>query len=384
VGQPLDDLDLRQRLAELLDEASALLGGGLDADAGTVGSFAGAEQMLTDAFDRADQVLEAQRGKVTRDLRPIVALVRRLAGLQRELGAAELAHRSRAFGLVQGSLARLRSVSTVAQMLELIPVEVCRCGFSRAFLSRIHEGRWVPESCHIDGDSEWAAEIVRVGREHPQSLDHLNLETEMVRRRGAILVRDVQRDPRVHRPIADVSLSHSYAAAPIMPNGRVVGFIHADCHVTPREVDDFDLDVLWMLAEGLGYAFERTVLAERQRALREQVREATTAINGIINAHVDADLQVARLELDTVDAVRTAAAPFVAPESRLYMLLTRRELEVARLIAAGRTNPQIAAELVISETTVKSHVSQVLRKLRVANRAQAASKYMTLAGPEAR
>ena len=52
--------------------------------------------------------------------------------------------------------------------------------------------------------------------------------------------------------------------------------------------------------------------------------------------------------------------------------LTRRELEVLRLIAQGMSNRQIASELSVAEKTVKTHVSSVLSKLGVADRTQAA------------
>jgi NarL family two-component system response regulator LiaR len=52
--------------------------------------------------------------------------------------------------------------------------------------------------------------------------------------------------------------------------------------------------------------------------------------------------------------------------------LTARELEVLRLIARGLQNKQIAAQLHLSEKTVKTHVSAVLRKLDVSDRTQAA------------
>ncbi|NLG70677.1 MAG: response regulator transcription factor [Chloroflexi bacterium] len=51
--------------------------------------------------------------------------------------------------------------------------------------------------------------------------------------------------------------------------------------------------------------------------------------------------------------------------------LTARELEVLRLLAEGRPNREIAAALVISERTVKFHVSSILRKLHAANRTEA-------------
>jgi DNA-binding NarL/FixJ family response regulator len=51
--------------------------------------------------------------------------------------------------------------------------------------------------------------------------------------------------------------------------------------------------------------------------------------------------------------------------------LTPRELEVFRLLATGKTNREIAAELIIGETTIKTHVTRILMKLGVRDRVQA-------------
>jgi DNA-binding NarL/FixJ family response regulator len=64
-------------------------------------------------------------------------------------------------------------------------------------------------------------------------------------------------------------------------------------------------------------------------------------------------------------AVAQQSAPAALEE------LTPRELEVFKLIARGMSNAEIAAELIVSETTVKTHVARVLMKLGVRDRVQA-------------
>ncbi|PKO11814.1 MAG: DNA-binding response regulator [Chloroflexi bacterium HGW-Chloroflexi-10] len=55
-----------------------------------------------------------------------------------------------------------------------------------------------------------------------------------------------------------------------------------------------------------------------------------------------------------------------------FQELTERELDVLRLLAAGKNNLEIASELVISEKTVKTHLTNLLSKLHLENRTQAA------------
>ena len=68
---------------------------------------------------------------------------------------------------------------------------------------------------------------------------------------------------------------------------------------------------------------------------------------------------------------RVQALPGAAP--RYPAGLTEREVEVLRLIAAGKSNREIAEELVISLNTVFRHVSNIFTKIGAANRVEAAS-----------
>jgi NarL family two-component system response regulator LiaR len=92
--------------------------------------------------------------------------------------------------------------------------------------------------------------------------------------------------------------------------------------------------------------------------LAEAVRKAARG-EAVLHPRV-----AARVVQELQGAAKDAFNPFTE--------LSERELEVLKLIADGASNEEIAAKLVISEKTVKSHVSNILSKLHVVDRTQAA------------
>jgi DNA-binding NarL/FixJ family response regulator len=78
------------------------------------------------------------------------------------------------------------------------------------------------------------------------------------------------------------------------------------------------------------------------------------------------------LQLDRLVAQRLLSSLRAARGDDPISELTSRETDVLRLVAAGKPNKQIASELAISERTARTHVSRILRKLRLSSRTQAA------------
>jgi DNA-binding NarL/FixJ family response regulator len=78
------------------------------------------------------------------------------------------------------------------------------------------------------------------------------------------------------------------------------------------------------------------------------------------------------LPIDPVVARRLMSSLRQGPAPAPISELTSRELDVLRLVAAGKPNKQIATELAISERTARTHVSRILRKLQLSSRTQAA------------
>jgi DNA-binding CsgD family transcriptional regulator len=373
---------LESRLGECLAAAQELIGDAFGADdevdladpAQTKPVVAAAVQRLAEDLHRPSS--ELKRPELLR--RSELAL--ELQGLQHDLEGRRLGQSLHALESVQIALSRLRGVDAPAAIVERGLSVLCEdCDFDRAVLFRVHDSRLVAESACFSRDPEWAARFIEKARAHPVPLSlHGYPETEMFRRRAPVLVQDGLNDPSTYKPIVEAIQTRSYVAAPIMPAGKVIGFLHADAYYADRVMTPLDRDTLWAFAEGFGYALQRTLLVERLRSQRDQVRQMVVSTEAVVNELTDAEVELLRADDEGAALTRTAAAVFVAPESRLDALLTRRELEVLELVAEGETNGGIADRLVISEGTVKSHVKHILRKLRAANRAEAVSRYMKL------
>jgi DNA-binding NarL/FixJ family response regulator len=109
-------------------------------------------------------------------------------------------------------------------------------------------------------------------------------------------------------------------------------------------------------AGALGYLTKDAGIAEISRAVH-----AAAGHHGLLDPQVQSRLLAAASQRR-----RPAPAPSSLPDE-----LTPREAEVLSLIAAGMSNGEIAAALVVSEATVKTHINHVFSKIGARDRAQA-------------
>jgi len=126
---------------------------------------------------------------------------------------------------------------------------------------------------------------------------------------------------------------------------------------------DLVLDALWTRID-LG-----AVLAKTDRARAKDVLTVAAQTASEIGARTEQQVAEQRLRALGVRTWRRG------PGSEL---LTERERAVARLIAAGASNPEIAQELFLSRKTVERHVSNLLKKVGVRNRAELAARVAEL------
>lgn len=245
----------------------------------------------------------------------------------------------------------------------------------RVLLTSIRDGMLVAEGLHVAGASSEV--LLATLREHPVALDYPLVEGEIMRRRRGQVVRAAGGASSGRRAFTDILGWEDYVTAPIMLDGRSIGFFHADRQATQRPVDETDVEAVASFAVCFGIVFERAVLRHRLRVQRQEMRQVASWADARTSELGDRSVTLA----DDAEPHEQGGAAMRASgigENALRDLLTRRELDVLRLMVGGETNAGIARHLVVSEGTVKFHVKNILRKMHAANRAEATSRYLRM------
>lgn len=149
-----------------------------------------------------------------------------------------------------------------------------------------------------------------------------------------------------------------YATAAIQAGAS--GFLLKDAR--PSEL----VDAIRRVAEG-----DAVMAPSLTRRMIAQLRAPTADGDGLLPGGADPAGTVPSHATAGVASTRGVDRGEVRAEADLASLLTDREAEVLSLIAEGRNNAEIGAELFLSESTVKTHVGRVLSKLHLRDRVHA-------------
>lgn len=342
------DRAFRTRAVDLLADAAEVLDRPLARLVGTSSPWT--PEVLTAASDDCVQRAQVVGAADETTARRLYQLAIAMQMLALEVQEEQLSERGRRLAGAADGLARLRGMPSTEALMTAVCEEVARCcDFGRVVVSRVERSSWMPARAHFDkADESWFADWVDAGIPLTGDTPEARLLTERV----AAAVYDTGA-ATVHRDIiVEAGQSTSYVVAPMISSDTVVGFFHADYFPSDRHIDEADRDLLGTFADGVMRLYSSLAQAEQLEAQRDRARQAMASI-------------------DALGAAGWSAPPRIAARPDLTAELTTRELEVLELIVQGATNRDIGERLVIAEDTVKSHVKQILRKLGVANRAQA-------------
>jgi LuxR family maltose regulon positive regulatory protein len=131
------------------------------------------------------------------------------------------------------------------------------------------------------------------------------------------------------------------------------------------------------LVEALSLAYPQRyirVFADEGRPMRGLLGRLVAAQRAADGPARDVPLSYLGRLIRAAEADPAGIPPATAAVPGLIEALTSREVEVLRLLAAGRPNQQIARDLVVAPSTVKKHVTHILEKLGAANRTEATDR----------
>ncbi len=195
-------------------------------------------------------------------------------------------------------------------------------------------------------------------------------EAEVVRRPESALHPRVLELPTT---LGDAVGPGGCAIAPLAPEERAVALL-AGLRARPLALDEHRLLVAYGMA--VAAAMEIVVIRMRAAEMRAEMRRSSTTLLALAQEIADAPVSLPE-DHGFGWTFPEAGQPVLADAEEWP--LTTRERRVAELLVQGRANREIADALILSPETVKSHVSSILRKLGVSNRAEAVAR---LLGPQ--
>jgi DNA-binding CsgD family transcriptional regulator len=269
---------------------------------------------------------------------------------------------------------KLSATATVGALFARATDLACQeLGFARGVIVSVGDGQLRAETSDSLRDPA-SDRLRRVLLATPVALRPGTIEAELVR---------LMRAPHSGRPCASalaeaLGLRH-HGLAPIVVESRTLAILVVDRDAPA--LDALDTATLGTFAELTAASLEHLVLRQRQRELAAEMQSVTMSAQALMREMLEAPTA-----LPSSDGQREAfplTGPVSTDSHALRQRLSERETRIAALLVQGRSNREIAEELILSPETVKANVARILRKLGACNRVAAVTLILQLSSPQA-
>jgi LuxR family transcriptional regulator, regulator of acetate metabolism len=275
---------------------------------------------------------------------------------------------------VHGLRRRLSAAGDVGALFSLAAELVCsEYGFERGLLLSVDGNRLTAGATDtlLDDASDKLRRQVLAA---PVILTHATHEAEVIR---------LRRPPRGARSTLPCTLEtalqlRNYVLAPIVPESRTLALLVVDREAPVEFLDSAEIVAFADMVAG---ALAHVVLRARQQELASDLRHLTASTQALMRELLEAPVMLPSRDGQRPAFPLSGPLGYGAAEG-LRELLSDGEFRIATLLVQGRSNREIADELIVSPETVKAHVARILRKLGASNRVEAVSTILRMSGTE--
>lgn len=257
------------------------------------------------------------------------------------------------------------AAAMLAQAADLVRSE---CGFARALVLTVADNDLTAAGTHALEDPA-SDRLRRRIQGTPLRLVSGTVEYRLIRGR-----RSGARGTASRSPLAEVLGLDHHAYGVISPEADPLALLVVD---RAEPLDALDRVIVANVAAMIGTALEHLVLRGRMAEVSLELRGMTSSAQALMSEVLHAPLTIP-IERGQHTAFPRSGIAASAARGSVRELLTDRELAVAGLLVQGRSNREIATELIIAPSTVKDCVLRIRRKLQATNRVDAAARYLQL------
>jgi len=271
---------------------------------------------------------------------------------------------------------RLRSARTTKELLTLAcDLAAGRCHFERALVLSVHGYELTADAIGAlmdpAGDTLRRAVLAAPIALVPHSAE-------------AQVIRATESGQPVFPPASVTSVVRAacglehVAFGAVMPEDAVLALLVVDRPSRPVEREDWERVQQFALL--VSSALESLILRLRMQEFSDEIRHMGESARALVGEALHSPLT---LPTDFCAGSSFASSYPALSGEQLSRMFTHREFTILEGLVAGRSNPEIAADLQLSRETVKKYTARVMRKLGATSRADAAVRYVRLASTNA-